>query len=169
MYIHNIYAHSPFFFLNPRFVYLLIYHSLFQFLFVFLINVWLIYFGFKNSLSQFISLQRAVSQRERERKKEKIDRERINIYTTPIRTYRKHSRHLPYYKLVGRPGTESSRTPSPPDHNHPRECEYHFLSHPIIPSVINRICDDDASILYNLSSQISQTLAEIFHTEQGLH
>ena len=65
--------------------------------------------------------------------------------------------------------TESSRTPSPPDHNHPRECEYHFLSHPIIQSVINRICDDDASILYHRSSQISQTLAEIFHTEQGLH
>ena len=59
-------------------------------------------FGFNGPLRQYFSLYRTVSQRERERererkKEERNDRRKKNVQTTPIRTYCKCSRPLPYY------------------------------------------------------------------------
>ena len=51
-------------------------------------------FGFNGPLRQYFSLYRAISQREGERR-ERID-ESKNVQTTPIRTYCKRSRPLPY-------------------------------------------------------------------------
>ena len=51
-------------------------------------------FGFNGPLRQYFSLYRAVSQREGERG-ERID-ESKNVQTTPIRTYCKRNRPLPY-------------------------------------------------------------------------
>ena len=51
-------------------------------------------FGFNGPLRQYFSLYQAVSQREGERR-ERID-ESKNVQTTPIRTYCKRNRPLPY-------------------------------------------------------------------------
>ena len=56
---------------------------------------WLVGFGFNGPLRQYFSLYRAVSHRQGEREKEKID-ESKNVQTTPTRTYCKRSRPLPY-------------------------------------------------------------------------
>ena len=53
-------------------------------------------FGFNGPLRQYFSLYRAVSQREGDKRRERID-ESKNVQTTPIRTYCKRSRPLPYY------------------------------------------------------------------------
>ena len=50
-------------------------------------------FGFNGPLRQYLSLYRAVSQREGERR-ERIDKSK-NVQTTPIRTYCKRNRPLP--------------------------------------------------------------------------
>ena len=55
---------------------------------------WLVGFGFNGPLRQYFSLYRAVSQRVGERG-ERID-ESKNVQTTPIRTYCKRNRPLPY-------------------------------------------------------------------------
>ena len=61
------------------------------------ITCWLVgCFGFNGPLRQYFSLYRAVSQREGERRRERID-ECKNVQTTPTRTYCKRSRPLPYY------------------------------------------------------------------------
>ena len=52
------------------------------------------WFGFSGPLRQYFSLYRAVSEREGERE-ERID-ESKNVQATPIRTYCKRSRPLPY-------------------------------------------------------------------------
>ena len=53
-------------------------------------------FGINGPLRQYFSLYRAVSQREGRKKREMID-ERKNVQTSPIRTYCKRSKLLPYY------------------------------------------------------------------------
>ena len=83
------------------------------------ISGWVGCFGINGPLSQYFSLYRAVSQRRR--KKREMTDERKKVQTTPIRTYCKRSRPLPYSsKLVGRPGTGSlPSTIAPPDNPHP--------------------------------------------------
>ena len=78
--------------------------------------------GFNGPLRQYVSLYRAVSQREGEReRRERIEEETKNVQTTPTRTYCERSRPLPYcIQIVGRPGTGSlPSTIAPPDHPFP--------------------------------------------------
>ena len=74
-------------------------------------------FRLNGPLRQYISLYRAVFQREGERGKKRID-ESKNVKTTPTCTYYKRNRPLPYCNpIVGRPGTGSLPSAiAPPDH-----------------------------------------------------
>ena len=75
-------------------------------------------FGFNGPLRQYFSLYRAVSQREGDKRRERID-ESKNVQTTPTRTYCKRSRPLPYYHSNCRTPqhwkfTQHHRTTRPP-------------------------------------------------------
>ena len=56
---------------------------------------WLVDFRFNGPLRQYFSLYRAVSQREGEKRRERIESKNVQI--TPLRTYCKRNRALPYY------------------------------------------------------------------------
>ena len=78
-------------------------------------------FGFNRPFRQYFSLYRAVSQREGDKRRERID-ESKNVQTTPTRTYCKRSRPLPYYYSNCRTPqhwkvTQHHRTTRPPLRN----------------------------------------------------
>ena len=80
---------------------------------------WFVVFGLTALLKQYVSLYRAVSQRERERG-EKRWRSVNMSKQPPSKPTAKRNRPLPYYyQIVGRPGTGSlPRTIAPLNHPH---------------------------------------------------